>query len=211
MGRLDRLIARVWSLSRYGVWFGGALILLAAVIIGIEVVIRKLFNVTIGGADELSGFALAISSAWALGFALLERAHVRIDSLYTALPAPVCAFLDILGLTVFTVLMSLLTWQALGVFQASVEMGSRTMTVLETPLMVPQFFWLLGLASFVIIAALLLLRALVTVAGGHFQQVQMQIGSRTVRQDLDEELGQIRQARDRAQPADDGSPGSPGP
>lgn len=190
---MDRLVELARTVSRYGVWFGGFLIVLAAVIIGIEVVIRKLFNVTIGGADELSGFALAISSAWAFGFALLDRAHVRIDSLYMLLPARLCALLDILGLSVFTLLMGLFAWQALDVFLNSVAMDTRTMTVLETPVMYPQFLWVLGLFSFVVIALLLLARAVVTFALRGALAVQRQIGSRTVQEEVNQEIPQLRQ------------------
>jgi TRAP-type C4-dicarboxylate transport system permease small subunit len=193
---MDRLIEQVRRLSRYGTWFGGALIMIAAVIVGIDVVIRKVFSVTIGGADELSGFALAISSAWAFGFALLERAHVRIDSLYIWLPRGVRAVLDVLGLSVFTLFMGLFAWQAFGVFRNSVEMDTRTMTVLETPLMFPQFFWVLGLVVFVLIAVLLLLRSLMALARGDLAAVRQQIGSRTTLEETDEEL---RRAEERAQ------------
>ncbi len=79
---MDRLMEMTHRASRYGAWFGGALIILAAFIVGVEVLIRKVFTLSIGGADELSGFALAIGSAWAFGFALLERAHIRIDSAF---------------------------------------------------------------------------------------------------------------------------------
>jgi TRAP-type C4-dicarboxylate transport system permease small subunit len=193
---MDRFIERVRTFSRYGTWFGGALIMMAAVIVGIDVVIRKAFNVTIGGADELSGFALAISSAWAFGFALLERAHVRIDSLYVWLPSRARIVLDIVGLTAFTLFMGLFAWQAFGVFRNSVEMDTRTMTVLETPLRFPQFFWVLGLVVFVLIAVLLLLRSLLALAQGDLATVHRQIGSRTTLEETDEEL---RRAEERAQ------------
>ena len=104
---MDRLIERLRTFSRYGAWFGGALIVVAAVIVAIEVLIRKFFNLTIGGADELSGFALAISSAFAFSYALLERAHVRIDSVYVLMPSPIRAILDISGLIVFILFMEI--------------------------------------------------------------------------------------------------------
>ncbi|MFQ6017473.1 MAG: TRAP transporter small permease subunit [Kiloniellaceae bacterium] len=193
---MDRLIERARTFSRYGAWFGGALIIVAAVIVGVDVVIRKAFNVTIGGADELSGFALAISSAWAFGFALLERAHVRIDSVYVWLPPRVCAVLDILGLIVFTLFMGLFAWQAYGVFRNSVAMDTRTMTVLETPLRFPQFLWVLGLSVFVLIALLLLFRSLVALASGDVATVQRRIGSKSAREDTGEEVRRIEERAD---------------
>ena len=41
-------------LTQWGLWFGGALILLAALLIGVDVVLRKVFTRSIGGADELA-------------------------------------------------------------------------------------------------------------------------------------------------------------
>ena len=79
---MDRLLRMAHGVARGGAWFGGALILAAAVLVAADVVIRNLFVVSVGGSDELAGYALAVGSAWALAFALLERAHVRIDVLY---------------------------------------------------------------------------------------------------------------------------------
>ena len=46
--------------AQWGLWFGGALVLLAALLIGIDVLMRKFLDRSIGGADELAGYALAI-------------------------------------------------------------------------------------------------------------------------------------------------------
>ena len=91
---MDRLLALSYRVARAGTWFGCGLLIAASVLIGIDVVIRKLFGLSIGGADELSGYALGIASAWAFAYGLLERAHVRIDSLYVTLPRWVRATLD---------------------------------------------------------------------------------------------------------------------
>ncbi|MBT3360176.1 MAG: TRAP transporter small permease [Rhodospirillales bacterium] len=188
---MDRLIAIAFRYSRYGVWFGGGLIILSAFIVAAEVLIRKFFNHTIGGADELSGFALAIGSAWAFSFALLERAHVRIDSVYVWLPVRARAILDLIGLTVFLLFMGLLAYQGTGVFTDSVELGSRTMSALETPLQYPQFFWVAGLYFFVVVAVLMLVRALGTAFRLDFSGVQRQIGSKTVSEELNAEMRDI--------------------
>lgn len=185
---MDRLLVWAHKLARVGVWFGGALLIIASFIIGIDVLMRKLFSISIGGADELSGFALAIGSAWALGFALLDRAHVRIDSLYVVLPTRVCAVLDILGLCALTVFFALVAWFGFGVFQQSFELGARTMSPLATPLAYPQFLWVAGLVLFVLIAVLLLGRAMMALIVGDMRAVQRLLGSKTVVQEIDAEL-----------------------
>ena len=83
---MDPALTGVRRFARWGLWFGGALVLLAAVLIGIDVLMRKFLDRSIGGADELAGYSLAIGTAWGLGAALLDRAHIRIDSLYGLFP-----------------------------------------------------------------------------------------------------------------------------
>ena len=52
-----------------------------------------------GGADELSGYALAISSAWGFSSALLSRSHIRIDTVYVRIKSiGVRAMLDLISL-----------------------------------------------------------------------------------------------------------------
>lgn len=201
---MDRLIERVHTLARYGVWFGGGLILLAAFVVSFDVVIRKLFNISLGGADEFSGFALAIGSAWAFGFALLERGHVRIDSIYTILPRPVCAVLDILGLSVFGIFMSLMAWQGTGVFLESVKNSTVTLSAIAWPLRYPQFLWVAGLWWFVVIVALLWIRAVLTIVRGDFLLVQKQIGSKTVQEEVNEEIAHLERKRAQEKAASEG-------
>ena len=185
---MDRLLEYARLLSRVGAWFGGALLIVAAFIIGIDVVIRKLFNLSIGGADELSGYALAIGSAWSFAFALTERAHVRIDSLYVTLPARLCALLDILGLTIFMLFLAMVTWYGYGVLLNTIEFDSHSMSPIATPLIYPQSLWVAGLTIFVAIALLLLTRAVIAFASGDIATVARLIGSRSVSPEIEQEL-----------------------
>lgn len=186
---MDPLLSLARKLARAGAWFGGALIIAAAFLIGIEVVIRKAFGLTIGGADELSGFALAISTAWALAFALFERAHIRIDSLYGQLPVRLCALLDLLGLALFLGFFMLITVYGVGVLQTSWNLGAHSVSPLGTPLVLPQLLWVLGLIVFLLIALLLLVRALAALISGDLATVRRLIGSRTVSEEVESELG----------------------
>lgn len=189
---MDRILDLAHRLARFGAWTGGALVILAAVVIGIDIVVRKLFVLSFGGAAELSGYVLAISTTWALSLALLDRAHIRIDSLYVHLPVRVCAVLDVLGLVVMLGFAILLTWHGWHVFLQSYQFGSRALTPVATPLAYPQFLWLVGLAYFALVTALLLLRATHALVTGDIATVQRLAGSRTGQQDLEEELESLR-------------------
>ena len=185
---MDRLLEYARLLSRVGAWFGGVLLIVAAFIIGIDVVIRKLFSATIGGADELSGYALAIGSAWSFAFALTERAHVRIDSLYVTLPARLCAVLDILALTILLAFLAMVTWFGYGVLLNTIEFDAHSMSPIATPLIYPQGLWVAGLTLFVAIALLLLTRAVIAFVTGDIATVARLIGSRSVSQEIKQEL-----------------------
>ncbi len=84
--------------------------------------------------------------------------------------------------------MTLLAWQAFGVFSQSVRNSTVTLSAFAWPLRFPQFFWVLGLFWFVVVAMLLLLRSLLTLFKGDWTMVQRQIGSKTVQEELEEEL-----------------------
>ena len=54
---LERLLTKTRSLSLWLTWLGGSLIVMSAILVTFEVFLRKVFNVSIGGADEISGYA----------------------------------------------------------------------------------------------------------------------------------------------------------
>ena len=81
----ESIHSRLMNLSRGAVWVGGFGLLIAAFVVTADVISRKVFNVTMSGSDEISGYVFAAATAWAYSFALLHRANIRIDSLYNVL------------------------------------------------------------------------------------------------------------------------------
>ncbi len=193
---MDRLLSIARTLSRAGAWAGGALVAAAALMISVDVLIRKILGTTLGGASEISGYVLAVSTTWALALALLDRAHVRIDSLYVLLPARLCALLDIVALLSFMIFAGILTWQGWVMFDQSFELGSRSLTPLETPMALPQFLWLTGFAFFFLVMVLLLIRAVAAFATGRIGDVQRLLGSRTALQELEEAIQEHERYKD---------------
>lgn len=185
---MSGLMAGAAALARFGLWFGGALILLAAVLIGIDVFLRKVFVLSIGGADELAGYALAIGSAWALAATLLERGHIRIDSLYMQLPGAVRIALDLVGLVLLVGFFALVFRHGIGVFEQSWTSGSRSQSALETPLVIPQAIWLVGLATFVLVGVIVFLAALLRILRGDRAGASALIGTRSSAEEVAEEM-----------------------
>lgn len=185
---MDRLLELAHRLARYGAWVAGALIIAAAVLIGVDIAMRKLFSTSIGGASELSGYVLAISASWGFALTLLDRAHIRIDSLYVVLPVRLRAVLDILGLLTMLGFVGYLTWQSNHVFMQTYQLGSRALTPIATPLAIPQFLWVFGMVYFLLVVVLLLVRALVAFVTGDIDTVQRIAGSRSAMQEIPEVL-----------------------
>ena len=192
MKRLQQLALGV---SRGGAIVGGALLLAAAVTICIDIFLRYVFARTVGGADELAGYALAIAGAWGLSTALLSRSHIRIDTVYVRVKSrAVRAALDVLSLAAFTVFGALVAWHGWGMLRLSYESGSRSQSALETPLAIPQAVWFAGLAFFVAVALLLLIRAAAAWARGDLDRPFRLIGSKSATVEAKEEIAAVEQA-----------------
>jgi TRAP-type C4-dicarboxylate transport system permease small subunit len=194
---MDALMHGVRRLTRWGLWLGGALVLAAAILIGIDVVLRKFFAQSIGGADELAGYALAIGTAWSLGAALIDRAHIRIDSLYVLFPTRLRLVLDFVGLCLFVGFFGLIARHGWSVVQQSWSSGSRSQSALQTPTVIPQSIWFVGLVVFVAVGIVLFLYALRRAARGEAGAVAAAIGTRSAQEDVEAELHSLKARRSR--------------
>lgn len=145
---IDKLLAWDRKLARLLVWVGGAGLLAAALMVTVDVVLRDLLGMTIGGADEISGYVFAVSTALALPYAVLHRVNVRIDAFYVKLSARVRAVLDLVALSVLAVFAFPLTWWVFVMVRDSTALWTRSITPLRTPVAIPQSLWLAGLLLF---------------------------------------------------------------
>ena len=193
------MITGLRRFSQWGLWFGGGLVLLAALLIGIDVLMRKFLARSIGGADELAGYSLAIGTAWGLAAALIDRAHIRIDSLYMLFPQKLRLVLDLTALVLFISFFGLMTWHGLGVVRQSWISGSRSQSALETPTVIPQFLWISGLAVFVVVGTLLLVHALRLAARGDLRGMAAAISTRSAEEEVEDEIRDLKQRQTREQ------------
>jgi TRAP-type C4-dicarboxylate transport system permease small subunit len=164
------------------------------VLIGVDVTLRKFFNASIGGADELAGYALALGTAWSLGAALLDRAHIRIDSLYVLFPRWLRLALDFAGLALFIAFFGLIARHGWSVVQQSWVSGSRSQSALQTPTVLPQSLWLVGLALFLLIGLALLAHAAILVSRGNAATAEKAISTRSAVEEVKEEIQDLKKA-----------------
>jgi len=162
------------------------------VLIGVDVTLRKFFNASIGGADELAGYALALGTAWSLGAALLDRAHIRIDSLYTLFPRGLRLSLDFAGLALFIAFFGLIAWHGWSVVHQSWMSGSRSQSALTTPTVIPQSLWLLGLALFFVVGLALLAHAAILIARGNAAAAEHAISTRSAAEEVEDEIRDLK-------------------
>jgi TRAP-type C4-dicarboxylate transport system permease small subunit len=189
---MKRLQSAAEGISRVGAIIGGAMLLVASVLICIDITLRYTMSITLGGADELSGYALAISSAWGFSSALLSRSHIRIDTVYVRIKSiSFRALLDLISLATLLGFFGMVTWYAWGVVKQSWESSSRSLSAIEMPLVIPQGLWFAGLAFFVALSLLLLLRGLLAFAAGNYTGLFALIGSKSALAEAEEEIAAV--------------------
>ena len=140
-----------------GVGLACGLVLVAAcAMIMLEIVMRRIAFGLIGGTDEISGYVMAGIVSWGAGYALIERAHIRIDLLHRRLPDLGRALLDILSLAALLATSLVILFYGWNVLAKSLASHSTANTPLETPLWIPQSIWLAGWLWFAAASAVLL-------------------------------------------------------
>lgn len=175
------------KVSRVFVWIGGGLIILSALLVTLEVILRKFFNISLGGADEISGYAFGIATTLGLAHALFQRAHIRVDALYNVFPAWLKMTSNLVGVTLlagFTAVVCMMAWQLVG---DTFTYNSHSITPLRTPLIIPQVPWLIGWLFFLLCAVLLILAAVLALVRGDFKRAEALIGTKTVDEQVEEE------------------------
>jgi len=191
---MERLHTIAQGVSRVGAIAGGVLLLLAAITIFIDITLRYTVSWTVGGADELAGYSLAIASAWGFSAAVLSRSHIRIDTVYVRVRRSVRAVLDVLSVAALAFFFALVTWHAWGVVRQSWVSQSRSQSELETLLVIPQAMWFAGLAFFVAVALLLLTRSLFAGLSGDSDRLFALIGSKSAVAEAEEEIAAVEKA-----------------
>lgn len=184
---LEALLTRSRRLSLILTWIGGTLIVLSAFLVTLEVVLRKLLNVSLGGADEISGYAFGVATAFALSFALFERAHIRVDALMGVIPRALHPFINLLGLVLligFAGVVTVMVWSMVG---DTLQHGSRSITPMRVPLAIPQIPWLIGWMLFVATGVLLGLVAVKRYLAGDRDGVQELIGVKSIDEQIEDE------------------------
>jgi TRAP-type C4-dicarboxylate transport system permease small subunit len=182
---LERLLNSTRTLSLWLTWLGGTLIVLSAFLVTLEVFLRKVFNVSIGGADEISGYAFGVATA--LSYALFERAHIRVDALLGAIPKALHGAINLFGMIMLISFAAVIVYNVWSLVGDTLDNGSRSITPMRVPLAIPQIPWLLGWMFFVFSGALLCLVAVKRMLAGDTDGTQDLIGVKSLDEQIEDE------------------------
>ncbi len=155
----------------------GLLLLLSVSVTLFDVVARPL-GLSLGGTDELSGYAMAIATSWGMSYALTNLTHVRIDLVRARGSAPVRAWFDAVSILSLATVAVTIGYRGWPVLAKSIKNGSTANTTLETPLWIPQSLWMAGWLWFALSGVVLAVVVCVFLAGGKHAEIDEFAGTR---------------------------------
>lgn len=179
----------------------GAIFLALSVVVAVETISRKVFNISLQGADELGGYALAVGSTIAFSLALMGRNHIRVDVFHEKFPRALQAALNWLSIVALAALGVFIAWVAWKVIADTRLYHSTAATPWATPLIIPQGVWYAGLAVFALVASAYALRATQLLFGGRIDQLNNDFHPKSAKEELKEELDDLAQRQGGAEGA----------
>jgi TRAP-type C4-dicarboxylate transport system permease small subunit len=190
--RIENALATVFGLIFLGL----------ATVVTIETAARKLFNISLQGADELGGYALAVGSTIAFSLALMGRNHIRVDVFHEKFSRRAQAWLNwvsIVSLAVFAIFIAYVAFKVLG---DTMQYRSTAQTPWATPLIWPQSVWYAGLVIFALLATGYAARASSLLFTGRIETLNHDFHPKSAKEELKEELDDlaVRQAGEGAKP-----------
>jgi TRAP-type C4-dicarboxylate transport system permease small subunit len=167
---------------------GGYILLALAVLVTVETLGRKLFNISLQGVDELGGYALAVGSALAFTTALVERAHIRIELFHMMLPVPLQMALNWFAITSIAAFGASLAFVCFTILSDSFAYNSTAPTPWATPLIYPQSLWYAGMVIFALVSGAMALHATYLLFTGNAKALNKAYGPKEAAEEVKEEL-----------------------
>jgi TRAP-type C4-dicarboxylate transport system permease small subunit len=171
----------------------GLAVLAMAFLITLDILVRSTLNTTLlsGGIGEISGYVLAIITAWGASSALLARAHVRIDTLQLLLPRRLGRLADVIAILAFFVASTLLSYVAWSTFSRTAALGSHSMSPLAVPMVIPQGLWFAGLVFLTLVSAAMALAGCAAVLRRDNRAAHSLIGPRSIEEEVEEQTAAL--------------------
>lgn len=143
-----------------------------------EILLREA-GISLGGAEEISGYVMAGVASWGMSYALTELAHVRIDLIRLRLQERGKALMDLLAIVALAAVATVVAVQAWPVLSKTIARGSTANTPLETPLWIPQVVWFSGWVWFALCSCMLVILTLVLLMRRDLEKADALVGARS--------------------------------
>lgn len=179
--------ARLERISRGVAIAGGYSILAIAFAVTIDVILRKFFHTTLGGATEIAGFLFAAGVALSYPYVLIDRANIRIDAAYNLLSTRTRAIADVLAAVSVLIFVGILTKSILGVWLEAIHTNATTIGVVNVPRWIVQTPWILGYGLFTLTALFLTIYSIIALMRGDWAQVNRIAGIPSLEETIEEE------------------------
>lgn len=171
----------------------GLMMTALCVVISVETLLRKIFNHSLAGVDELSGYAIAIAAPLCFAIAAIEQSHIRINLLHMRMSRVVRAVLNVLSavtLAALSVYLLVFTYRTLSETQL---FGAVAQTPWMTPLVWPQSIWFVGMAVFTLAVILLAVRAIWLGVTKNTDGLLSEFGPDDIQDELEAELSDLKE------------------
>ena len=174
-------------ISRIFAWFAGACILFGCgALISVDVVTRFVFKRGMIESFEISGYMLAACIGLGLAFTVTSKSNIRVDILLDAFPYRLRAACDLLAAIALAVIAVALVWFTWKTLAQSWSMNAKSTSVMQTPMVLPQGLWWIGLLWFALMAVLLPLQAIMRLVAADQRGFDKLIGSLRVTEELEQ-------------------------
>ncbi|MEI8146119.1 MAG: TRAP transporter small permease [Alphaproteobacteria bacterium] len=186
-GFCRKFIERIGIIMGYAAGWGFIAI---SALITFDVLARRFIGFSTQATTELSGYALAFGIAWGLAYALSTRSHVRIDLLINRFPPGLRYWMHLMSLAFLAVFMGFLAKGAWDLVDESLLFRATDISVLRTPLAIPQGLWAFGIVMMLVLILAMFVENLLLVLAGRGAEAEANLHTRT----YDEEAAEALQA-----------------
>jgi len=170
----------------------GWILLVLSGLIVLSSVLRKFFGISIQGIDEYGGYILAILGSVGFSYTLIERGHIRIDTLRAWFGAEVQAIFDLIAILSLVFASMMLAIAATSLAAQSGRMQALASTVVGTPLVYPQGLWAAGLFFFAGLCLILAVRSALALFRRDWDFLRARIGSHSIEEEVSQEITAFR-------------------
>jgi TRAP-type C4-dicarboxylate transport system permease small subunit len=187
------------QLARLSAITFGAIMIVLSIAIAAETILRKFFSFSLGGVDELGGYAVAVVAPLTFLVAAHEQAHIRINVLHARLPQSLRGLLNVVSavsLALLAMFLLYFTWKTVA---DTMAYRSIAQTPWATPLIYPQSVWLVTMATFTAGVVVIAARAVTSLIRTDWLALDRQFGPGSASDELEAELSDLK-AREGTRP-----------